>query len=99
MLRASLVVALKSGIYMDANHLSISRAPYPASGQPGPASNSVVSFISSGARYTYAPEEIVSITLAPSGAHFCGECDGSLYHVIGPADIDPDDSPESGPHG
>lgn len=86
MQRPSFTVVLKSGERYDANHLSIVREPRY---QPEDAGTSLygegcaITFISSGRMTVKPAEDVERVEYRPTGAQHCGDCDGSLWPVIG----------------
>jgi hypothetical protein len=77
MIRASFTVEDKRGRRYDANHLSVTRQHLEG------GSISVLSFESAGVMVQLEAGDVKSVTFSPCGAHWCSECDSSLFSVHG----------------
>lgn len=86
MQRASFTVVLKNGERYDANHLSIVREPRYKESDKGSTlygEGCAVTFVCSGRMTTKPAEDVASIEYRVTGAHWCGDCDGPLFSIVG----------------
>lgn len=84
MQRASMTVVLKSGERYDANHIAVTTAvaaETDARGYRGMESR--LSFVCSGQMTVKRAAEVERIEYRETGAQHCGECDGSIWGVVG----------------